>query len=77
MEKNHPRTDSVCYMISYIPITNIFCRANHSNFDLDDEDNDFAELDFSELNHLAGYKEDEIMDPEAGVEPEGGDRADA
>ena len=32
-------------------------RANHSNYDIDAEDNDFAGLDFAALDSLAGYKE--------------------
>ena len=30
--------------------------ANHTNFDINADDNDFADLDFSGLDRLAGYE---------------------
>ncbi|KAF8894373.1 hypothetical protein CPB84DRAFT_1848504 [Gymnopilus junonius] len=32
--------------------------ANHSNFDINTEENDFANLDFSQLDALAGFEEE-------------------
>lgn len=48
-------------------------RANHPNFNFNEDDNDFADLDFSELDRLAGYKDDVSINSEA--EAEAGARA--
>lgn len=56
-------------------------RANHSNFDINAEDNDFTGLDFSELDRLAGYEEGQqdtaIDEGEVGVVAEAGASASA
>lgn len=41
-------------------------RANHSNFDIDAEQNDFAGLNFAALDTLAGYREPEEDLPAGG-----------
>lgn len=44
-------------MILSLLLLNYSHSANHTNFNINAEDNDFSGLDFSELDRLAGYEE--------------------
>ena len=45
--------------IPSLPWIHYLSRANHSHFNLNAEENDFAGLDFAALDRLAGYEEEE------------------
>ena len=47
-----------------LSLSHEYCRANHSNFNINAEKNDFAGLDFAALDGLAGYiaEEEEALE---------------